>query len=71
MVLKIIVLLLLAVIIYCLGSGVYYLIRDTGDSTNVVKALTWRVGLSIALFILLLLAYAMGWITPHTQLVLP
>ncbi len=71
MVLKIIVVLLLAIILYCLGSGVYYLVRDPNDSKNVVKALTWRIALSFSLFILLLIAYAMGWINPHPQLVIP
>jgi hypothetical protein len=30
-----------------------------------LRALTWRIGLSVALFLLLLLAYRAGWITPH------
>jgi len=62
---KLIIILFLIVILYSLGSGLYFLVRDKGDSTRVVKALTWRIGLSLLLFMLLFVAYALGWITPH------
>jgi hypothetical protein len=39
-----------------------FLVRDRGKSRNVVRALSLRVGFSIALFVCLLLAHAMGWI---------
>lgn len=64
MLLKIVVLLLLAIILYCLGSGVFFLIKE-GSSTRLAKALTWRIGLSFCLFILLMVAHWFGWITPH------
>lgn len=32
---------------------------------RMANALAWRVGLSIALVLLLLMAYALGWIQPH------
>lgn len=63
---KIIVVLILLVIVYSLGSGLYYLMKDRGErSPRTVKALTWRIGLSIGLFLLLLLAYGTGLIQPH------
>jgi hypothetical protein len=31
----------------------------------VVQALSWRIGLSVALFISVLLSYHLGWISPH------
>jgi hypothetical protein len=65
MLFKIIIVLFLAIILYCLGSGLFFLVRDKSDSDRVVKALTWRIGLSILLFGLLFLAFAMGWIRPH------
>ena len=52
-------------IFFSLGSALYFLVHDKGDSTRIVKALTWRIGLSIALFILLMIAFALGWIKPH------
>jgi len=62
-----IILLFLALILYCLGSGLYYLVRENSnaDSDAVVKALTWRIGLSILLFVLLLVGFWLGIITPH------
>jgi hypothetical protein len=35
------------------------------DGAKMVKALAWRVGLSVGLFLLLILAYYNGWITPQ------
>lgn len=62
---KIIILLFLAVIVYNLGAGLFYMMRDKGKSDRMVKALTRRIILSISLFILLLLAIATGIIQPH------
>ena len=46
-------------------SGLFFLVRDQGRSTRTVKALTWRIGLSVALFLLLLVGYYFGLVTPH------
>lgn len=62
---KIIILLLVAFIIFNLGRGLFFLMKKDRDQLQVVKALTWRVGLSLALFILIIVAYLLGWITPH------
>lgn len=62
---KVIILIFLAVIIYALGSAFYYLIVDKGRGTRSIKALTWRIALSVVLFILLMIAMALGWITPN------
>ncbi len=62
---KIIVILFIFVILFCLGSGLFYLVRDKGESKRVAMALTWRIGLSITLFILLIIAFSLGWIKPH------
>ncbi len=63
---KILIILFLAIILYCLGSGLFYLVRDKSDSNRVAKALTWRISLSLLVFILLFVAYALGWIAPHS-----
>jgi hypothetical protein len=66
MLVKAIVIAFLMIILYSLGSGLFYLVRDKkNDSYRVVKALTWRIALSLLLFALLFLAFALGWITPH------
>jgi hypothetical protein len=65
MIFKIIIVLFLISIFFSLGSALYFLVRDKSGSTRIVKALTWRIGLSIALFVLLMIAMAFGWIAPH------
>ncbi|MFY9347067.1 MAG: twin transmembrane helix small protein [Orrella sp.] len=45
-----------------LGSALFYLMRDKGGSDKTVNALTVRIGLSVALFLLLLFAHWMGWV---------
>ena len=53
------------VIVYHLGAGLYYMMVDRGGSPRMVKALTRRIALSIALVLLALLGIAMGWVQPH------
>ena len=64
MFLKIFVLIVFAVILYCLGSGAFYLTKKD-DGRAFAKALTWRIVLSVLLFAFLFFAYWMGWIAPH------
>jgi apolipoprotein N-acyltransferase len=62
---KILVLACLIAIVLSLGSSLYYLVNDKGESKKMVKALTIRVALSVVLFILLLIAWSQGMIEPH------
>ena len=59
---KIFVAIAFVLIVASLGSALFYLMRDKGQSNNTVKALALRVGLSIALFISLLIAHWLGWV---------
>lgn len=59
---RIIVILFLLVIVGSLASALFYLVRDKGASDRTVKSLTIRVGLSVTLFILLMLGYYFGLI---------
>ena len=61
---KVLIVIALLVIAYALGSSFYFLIRDKGEGTRTVRRLTWRVGLSLLLFMLILLAMATGWLRP-------
>jgi uncharacterized membrane-anchored protein len=61
---RIAVIVLLLAIVGSLASALVYLFRDDNDSRRTVRALTVRIGLSVSLFILLLVAYAMGFIQP-------
>jgi hypothetical protein len=65
MIIKIIILLLLALILISLGAGMVSLIKDRGETNRTVKFLTIRIVLSIALFVLLVISFLMGWIQPH------
>lgn len=56
---------MLILILLSLGFGLFFLIHDQGPRRRTVKALTLRIGLSLALFVLLFLAYAAGLIRPH------
>jgi hypothetical protein len=47
-----------------LGFALFFLMKDKGKSNRTVNALTFRVGFSIVLFLLLLLAYHFGLIQP-------
>lgn len=61
---KIIVAVAFILILGSLGSALVFLMRDKGKSNRTVKALAFRVGFSIALFTLLLIAHQLGWIQP-------
>lgn len=62
---KSIVILVMLIIVSALGSGLIYLVRDKGDGKRTVKALTWRIALSLCLFLFLFLSFSLGWIQPH------
>jgi len=62
---KIIILILLAIVLISLGSALYHLVSRKGDSDKLLKSLTWRIGLSVFIFILLFIGQAIGLITPH------
>ena len=60
---RIVVLAIIGLILLSLGSALVFLIRDKGQSTRTVKALAVRVALSLALFLLLMIGYKLGFIT--------
>ncbi|AEK60396.1 hypothetical protein CFter6_0794 [Collimonas fungivorans] len=61
---KIVVAIAFILIIGSLASALVFLMRDKGKSNRTVQALTMRVGFSVALFILLLVLYKLGYIQP-------
>lgn len=64
-VIKVLVIVTLFAIVISLGSALFHLSKGKGDSKKMARALTVRVALSVALFILLMLAWYNGLITPH------
>jgi hypothetical protein len=59
-----IVALAFAFIIGALAFALYFVMKDRGTTNRAVNALALRVGLSIALFIAILVSYHFGWIQP-------
>jgi hypothetical protein len=55
----------LAIIIYNLGAGLYYMLTDTDGSKRTVNALTRRIGFSVLLILLVVIGIATGIIQPH------
>lgn len=64
---RLLVLVALGAIIASLGSALFHLSRGAGeeDSRKMVRSLTVRIGLSLALFALLMVAWYAGLIHPH------
>ena len=65
MLFKLIVIILMLLIVSSLFSGLFFLLKDGSASDRTVRALTIRIGLSVFLFVLLLVGMATGLITPH------
>lgn len=64
---KLFVVLALLAIVGSLFSGLWFLYKDRGAGTRTVRALTLRIGLSISLFIVLLLSYRFGLVPGYSQ----
>jgi hypothetical protein len=62
---KLLVLLVLGAIVVSLGVALYQLSSGRGHSGNMLRSLTVRIALSVVLFILLMLAWRLGLISPH------
>ena len=55
----------LVVILWNLGAGLYYLMVDKGTTNRTVKSLSWRIGLSVALILLVSAGLFTGVIKGH------
>ena len=54
---------MLIAIVASLGSALWYMLRPGKDPKRMVKALSVRVGLSVTLFLILMISYYFGFIT--------
>ena len=65
---KIITILLVLGILFCLGTGLYKMLgKKNGQKSEqaVAKALTYRIAISFTLFLFLIIGFFTGWIHPH------
>lgn len=62
---KIGIILFLGFIVYNLAMGCWYMLTEKADSTRAVKALSWRIGLSLLLIGLIGVGIATGVVQPH------
>ncbi len=62
---RIFIVAVLVLIVASLGSALALLFRKDGEKNRMVQALTLRVGLSISLFLTLLIGFYFGLIPMH------
>lgn len=65
MLIKGFIVLMLLAILASLFSALVMLSRRGGNRAGIARALTWRIGLSITLFLLLLVGFYFGIIPPE------
>ncbi len=63
---KLIVIAMLGAILFNLFRALRTLTQPKANDNNTVRALSWRIGLSVVLFIALLAAGMSGLLPPHT-----
>ena len=65
---KTLLVLMLVAVLGALGSAGFFMLRKrspgVGQDRRMARALALRVGLSVAIFLLILLGWAMGWMKP-------
>lgn len=65
---KIVIVISLVLVLAALAGAGLFMLRKGGDrrtrDTRMARALTLRVGLSIVLFLFVLLSWYMGWVKP-------
>lgn len=62
---KIAIVSILLFIIYSLGVALFAFVKKGGNSDKMVKALTFRIALSIGLLIFMMVGAQFGLISPH------
>ncbi len=62
---KVVVALLFVGIVFSLGKALFHMTSDEVDSGQMARALTLRISLSVALFVMVAIAWHLGLITPH------
>jgi hypothetical protein len=62
---KFIIIILLIGMLISLSSALFYLVKTEEKPKRVFLSLALRITLALSTFILLIFAFAMGWLQPH------
>ena len=62
---KLLIIAFVLLILWNLGAGMYYMMVDKGKTDRTVKSLSWRIGLSVLLILLVIVGIFTGVIKPH------
>lgn len=62
---KLLIIAFVLLILWNLGAGLYYMMVDKGKTDRTVKSLSWRIGLSVLLILLVIVGILTGVIKPH------
>lgn len=65
MITKLFILFIMIMIAGSLACGLFFLVKDPCESKRTVRALSLRVGISLSLFVFLLIAFKLNLIHPH------
>ncbi|MDN5864088.1 MAG: twin transmembrane helix small protein [Gammaproteobacteria bacterium] len=65
MIVHIILIVLFLIVVVALAQALFFLAHDRGESKRAVKALSWRVGLSMLLLVLIFVLWAAGVLHPN------
>ncbi len=64
--LKIAVLLTFVAILVSLAKAMFHMSSGRSQTRDTLQALTWRIGLSVFLFLLLMSGWVLGLLAPHS-----
>ena len=69
---NIIIILIFILMVFVLFQGLYHMLKSPRNNVEnqkkLVHSLTWRIGIWIFLFALIILSKEMGWITPSESI---
>lgn len=66
---KILIVVAFLAVLYNLGAALFFMMTDKGRTSQTVRSLTWRIGLSFGLILLVVLGIFTGVIQPHGVIV--
>ena len=67
---KIVIIVMLIAMVGALGAGLYQLLKtpdERDNGKNLVRALTWRIGIWVVLLAFIVTAMKLGWIEPSNS----